>query len=336
MSRKLIWLVLLLSMFVISGCTERAKDLEQVSANKRIVIRFSHVVAESTPKGLAAKRFAYLVHQRTGGRVEVQVYPNSTLYKDGEEFKALTENNVQMIAPATAKLTDIFPQWQIFDLPFLFENYAEVHNAMDGEVGQKLFDVLEEKNVKGLAMWDNGFKQMSANQPLHTVEDFRGLSFRIMPSKMLARQFQRLGANVKELPFSEVYRALQWGEVNGAENPLSNFYTKKFHQVQSDVTISNHGYLGYAVMTNKTFWNSLPEDIRKIIKDTLEEVTMWERKEAQRQNQQFLTRLENTKDITIHHLTQQEKLQWKAALYPLRQEFTPEIGEELLESIIRE
>ncbi len=334
MARKLFWLaVILLTMVLLGGCTERARDLEQVSTDKRIIIRFSHVVAESTPKGLAAKRFAHLVNERTNGRVEVQVYPNSTLYKDGEEFKALMENNVQMIAPATAKLTGIFPQWQIFDLPFVFDSYADVHRAMDGEVGKQLFKVLAKKNVMGLAMWDNGFKQMSANRPLRALEDFRGLTFRIMPSAVLARQFQRLGANVKELPFSEVYRALQQGEVDGAENPLSNFYTKKFHQVQSDLTISNHGYLGYVVLTNQSFWDSLPEDIKKILEDTLKEVTLWERKEAQRQNQQVLTKLKNTRGIKIHYLTGGQTRQWKEILLPIQQEFAGEIGEDLLEKI---
>lgn len=322
-------------VFFMGGCTDRARDMEQVSKNERIIIRFSHVVAESTPKGKAAKRFAQLVHERTNGRVEVQVYPNSTLYKDGEEFKALLENNVQIIAPATAKLTKMFPQWQVFDLPFIFDSYDEVHRAMDGQVGKRLFALLEQRNVLGLAMWDNGFKQMSATRPLKSVADFKGLTFRIMPSLVLARQFELLGAETKELPFNEVYGALQEGEVDGAENPLSNFYTKKFHQVQSHLTISNHGYLGYAVLTNKTFWNSLPEDVKRVLEETMKEVTRWERQEAQRLNDQVLEELKKSREINIHYLTDKEKQQWQEALHPIYREYA-DIGGELLREIMEQ
>jgi len=326
-------IILIILVTAITGCSERARDMEQVSENERIIIRFSHVVAENTPKGLAAKRFARLIQERTNGRVEVQVYPNSNLYKDGEELKALLENNVQMIAPATAKLTTMFPQWQVFDLPFLFNDYKDVHSAMDGVVGEELFKVLEERNILGLAMWDNGFKQMSATHPLENIEDFRGLSFRIMPSKVLENQFSRLGAYTKVLPFNEVYRALQVGEVDGAENPLSNFFTKKFHQVQPYLTISNHGYVGYAVLTNKTFWDSIPEGIQTIIQETMKEVTEWERAEAERQNVMVLSDLQKMNITKIHYLKPQEKMRWREILKPVYADFTDQIGQNILNGI---
>ncbi|WP_088552796.1 TRAP transporter substrate-binding protein [Calderihabitans maritimus] len=325
------WLVCVLVVLSLGGCSSRARDMEQVSKEERIVIRFSHVVAESTPKGRAAKRFALLVNERTNGRVEVQVYPNSRLYKDGEEFKALLEGNVQLIAPATAKLTEWFPEWALFDLPFLFESYEEVHRAMDGEIGRRLSDLLLKRNMMALAMWDNGFKQVSANRPLLWPQDFASLTFRIMPSKVLEAQFAQLGAKTVAMPFNEVYSALESGMVDGAENPPSNMLTKKFYEVQSHLTISNHGYLGYVVLTNRQFWESLPEDIRKVLEDTLREVTQWEREIAAQENEKDLELIKKSGKIQVHYLTEEQKKAWKEALQPVYRQMEEFIGKDLIE-----
>ncbi|KJS86698.1 MAG: C4-dicarboxylate ABC transporter [Peptococcaceae bacterium BICA1-8] len=332
---KFFFAVILLSCLLISivGCANRAKDLEQISEDDRIILRFSHVVAEASPKGKAAKLFAQLVQERTNGKVEVQVYPNSTLYKDGEEIKALLDNNVQIIAPATAKLTEMYPQWQVFDLPFLFDNYNQAHQVMDGELGQRLFEIMEKDNIMGLAMWDSGFKQISAVHSIKEVEDFYGLTFRTMPSPVLKRQFELLGANIKELPFSEVYSALQTKVVDASENPLSNFYSKKFYRVQPYLTMSNHGYMAYTVLTNASFWNSLPDEIRTILEETLKEVTLWEREEAQKQNAEVEKLLEET-GTTIYYLTDDQKEEWKRVLRPIYEMYIDETSKELIGELV--
>ncbi|KJS21683.1 MAG: C4-dicarboxylate ABC transporter [Clostridiaceae bacterium BRH_c20a] len=332
---KFFFAIILLSGLLISiaGCSNRAKDLEQISEDDRIIIRFSHVVAESSPKGKAAKLFAQLVQERTKGKVEVQVYPNSTLYKDGEEIKALLDNNVQIIAPATAKLTEMYPEWQVFDLPFLFNNYMEVHRVMDGELGQRLFEIMKKDNIMGLAMWDSGFKQISAVRSIKEVEDFHGLIFRTMPSPVLKSQFELLGASIKELPFSEVYSALQTGVANASENPLSNFYSKKFYRVQPHLTISNHGYLAYTVLTNASFWNSLPDEIRIILEETLKEVTLWEREEAQKQNAEVEKLLGET-GTTIYYLTDKQKEEWKRLLHPIYEMYIDDASKELIGDLV--
>ncbi|MFZ5944792.1 MAG: DctP family TRAP transporter solute-binding subunit [Bacillota bacterium] len=333
---KYFWVMffLVFLLFNTMGCSERALDLEQISKDERIIIRFSHVVSESSPKGKAAKLFANLVQERTGSKVEVQVYPNSTLFNDGEEIKALLENKVQIIAPATAKLTEMYPQWQVFDFPFLFNNVVQAHKVMDGELGQKLFKIMEEQNILGLAMWDSGFKQISAVIPIKKSEDFRGLTFRTMPSPVLKSQFELLGANVMELPFSDVYSALQRGQVNGSENPLSNFYSKKFYRVQPYLTISNHGYMAYAVITNAQFWNSLPDDLRIILEQTLQEVTLWEREEAQRQNEEVMKLLEET-GTTIYYLPQEEKERWKLKLSQIYSMYVDEHNMGLIKELVK-
>lgn len=330
MKHFLLKFLIITLLFSLTGCRQQVWDYEQVSQDERIVIKFSHVVSEFSPKGRAAERWANLVYQRSGGRVEIQVYPNSQLYRDGEEFDALLSNSVQIIAPATANLTQLFPEWQIFDLPFLFDNYQQVHAVLDGPVGKKLAQPLEKNNLTVLATWDNGFKQMSANRPLRLPGDFSGLTFRVMPSKVIDYQFKLLGAKTLPLPFSEVYSALELGKAAGCENPLSNFYTKQFYEVQPYLTVSNHGYLGYVVLTGTGFWNSLPPNVKQLLKETLAEVTAWERETAILENTAYLNKIKEAGKTHVYLLNNKEKEKWQAAVSPVYKKYTPVIGENLI------
>lgn len=329
--RTFLHLLLFIPLALLAGCAGRALDLEQVSYEERIVIKFSHVVAESTPKGQAANRFAALIKQRTGGRVEVQVYPNAVLYKDGEEMEALAKGQVQMIAPATAKVAEKFPLWQIFDLPFLFSAEEEVHRLMDGEVGRQLFQMLEPHGIKALAMWDNGFKQITTTVPVHRLEDFKGIKFRVMPgSRVLEWQFRLLGAEPVPYGFENVYKILEEGRVQGTENSASNIYSKKFYELQPYLTISNHGFLGYVVLVNGAFWDNLPEDIKLIIEETMKEVTQWQREMAAVQNVADLEAILATGKVTAWWLTQEEKERWRQMMLPVYRDFESLGGRELL------
>jgi C4-dicarboxylate-binding protein DctP len=243
-------------------------------AQQPIVIKFSHVVAQETPKGKGAEYFKKLAEERTNGRVKVEVYPNSQLYKDKEELEALQLGAVQMLAPSLAKFGPLGArEFEVFDLPYLFDDNEELHKITQGPIGQSLLKKLESKGILGLGFWDNGFKQMSANKPLRKPEDFKGLKMRIQSSKILDMQMRALGANPQVMAFSEVYQALQTGVVDGTENPISNFYTQKMHEVQKYVTLSDHGYLGYAVIVNRKFWDALPADIRAALEEAMKEAT---------------------------------------------------------------
>jgi len=330
-------LFLLMFIFVstagIAGCGERVIDLEQVSPEEKIVIKFSHVVAENTPKGLAAQRFAALVKERTNGRVEVQVFPNSTLYKDGEEIQALQNGLVQMIAPATSKLSGLYPQWQVFDLPYAFEDENDVHKAMDGFIGNQLCDGLKQNNMQALVFWDSGFKQMTNSQrPLIKPADFQGLSFRVMiNSPILKKEFERLNAHAVEGPFNDLYRALDAHEVDGQENTMSNIYSKNLYKAQPYLTLSNHGYMGYAVLTNQNFWSALPVEVRTVLESTLLEVTEWEREQAFLLDKLSLEKVVNSGLVQVHQQTEAEKKQWAIALKPVYSESKNLIGNEMVD-----
>jgi len=298
-----------------------------------IVIKFSHVVAPDTPKGRAAEKFKQLAEDLTKGKVKVEIYPNSQLYKDREEIEALQSGAVQMLAPSMAKFGPMGArEFELFDLPFMFPNQEALHRVMDGDVGKTLASKLDSKGVTVLAFWDNGFKQVSSNKPMHSVADFSGLKMRIQSSKVLGAQMKALGANPQVMAFSEVYTALQQGVVDGTENPVSNFYTQKMHEVQKHMTMSNHGYLGYTVIVNKAFWEGLPTDVRSALTQAMKEATAFEREIAQRDNDDSLAKVIAAKTTTVYELTPAERTEWQKVLLPVHKEFEDVIGKDLLQS----
>jgi C4-dicarboxylate-binding protein DctP len=306
-------------------------------AQAPIVIKFSHVVATDTPKGQAAERFKQLAEKNTNGRVKVEVYPNSQLYKDKEEMEALQLGAVQMLAPSLAKFGPLgVKEFEVFDLPYIFPSKTALYNVTEGPIGKGLLKKLEPKGITGLAFWDNGFKIMSANKPLHTVADFKGQKMRIQSSKVLDAQMRALGANPQVLAFSEVYQALQTGVVDGTENPPSNMYTQKMHEVQKHLTTSNHGYLGYAVIVNKKFLDGLPADIRGQLEAAMRDATTYEKAIAQRDNDMALEAIKKAGKTTIYNLSAAEQAEWRKAMLPVHKQMEDRIGKDLIGAINKE
>ena len=306
-------------------------------AQSPIVIKFSHVVATNTPKGKGAEAFKKCADERAKGRAVVEVYPNSTLYKDGEEMNAIQLGAVQILAPSLAKFGPLgVRDFEVFDLPYLFDGYEDVHKVTDGPVGKALFKKLESKGIIGLAYWDNGMREMSANKPLRTPEDFKGLKMRIQSSKVLDMQMRALGAAPQAMAFSEVYQALQTGVVDGTENTWSNLYTQKMHEVQKYATISDHGYIGYAVIVNKAFWDGLPPDLRGTLDECMKEATKIANDNARKDNEDALEAVKKSGRTEIITLTPQQKSAWKKALVKVHKEAEERIPRELIQEIYRE
>jgi C4-dicarboxylate-binding protein DctP len=306
-------------------------------AQAPIVIKFSHVVAQDTPKGKAADFFAKRAAELTGGKVKVEVYANSTLYKDKEEMEALQIGAVQMLAPSLAKFGPLgVKEFELFDLPFIFDNTEELHKVTTGPVGKQLFTKLETKGITGLAYWDNGFKSFSANKPLKNPDDYKGLKMRIQSSKVLEAQMRAVGALPQVMAFSEVYQALQTGVVDGTENPISNLYTQKMHEVQKNLSITDHGYLGYAVITNKKFWDGLPADVRGQLEKAMQEATAYANKIAKEENDQALEKVKASGKTQVYVPTPQERLALKKAMLKVHKEMESRIGKETIELVYKE
>jgi C4-dicarboxylate-binding protein DctP len=306
-------------------------------ASAPIVIKFSHVVATQTPKGQAADYFKKIAEERTKGAVKIEVYPNSQLYKDKEEMEALQLGAVQMLAPSLAKFGPLgVKEFEVFDLPFIFDSYTELHKVTQGPIGAKLLKKLEPKGIMGLAYWDNGFKVMSANKPLKSVDDFKGQKMRIQSSKVLESQMRSVGALPQTMAFSEVYQALQTGVVNGTENPPSNLYTQKMHEVQKFVTLSDHGYLGYAVIVNKKFWEGLPKDIRATLESCMKDATKYANDVAKKDNDEALAAVKKSGRSQFVTLTPQEKAAWRKAMDKAHKENMSRIGAETVNEVYKE
>ncbi len=299
-----------------------------------IIIKFSHVVAVDTPKGQAAEYFKKLAEERTKGSVKVEVYPNSQLYKDKEEMEALQMGSVHMLAPSLAKFAPLgIKEFELFDLPFIFDGYEQLHKITEGPVGKKLLDKLQPKGILGLAYWDNGFKVMSANTPLKTPADCKGLKMRIQSSKILDAQMRALKSIPQVLAFSEVYQALQTGVVDGTENPPSNLYTQKMHEVQKYVTRTDHGYLGYAVIVNKKFWEGLPADIRTQLESAMADSTKFANDIAKQKNEEDLASVKASGKSEIITLTPEERKAWKDAMISVHTSMESRIGKDMIQEV---
>ncbi|EJC61778.1 TRAP transporter substrate-binding protein [Alcaligenes ammonioxydans] len=301
-----------------------------------LIIKFSHVVSPDTPKGKGAVRFKELAEKYTEGKVVVEVYPNSQLYKDKEELEALQLGAVHMLAPSLAKFGPLgVREFEVFDLPFIFNDRNDLRKVTEGPVGRMLLDKLEPKGIKGLAYWDNGFKVMSANSPLKSVDDFLGLKMRIQSSKVLEAQFKALDAVPQVMAFSEVYQALQTGVVDGTENPPSNMYTQKMHEVQKHATVSNHGYLGYAVIVNKKFWEGLPDDIRQGMEKAMSEATVYANDIAEQENNDSMKAMEESGKTQFYQLSDAEREQWVKQLRPVHKEMASRIGQDVIDAFYK-
>lgn len=301
-------------------------------AAEPIVIKFSHVVAEHTPKGQGALLFKQLAEERLGDKVRVEVYPNSSLFGDGKEMEALLLGDVQIIAPSLAKFEHYTKQIQIFDLPFLFDDMAAVDRFQKSEAGQSLLTSMQDKNITGLGYWHNGLKQLSANKPLLEPKDARGLKFRVQASAVLEEQFKAVRANPRKMSFAEVYQGLQTGVVNGAENPYSNIYSQKMHEVQKYITESNHGLLDYMVITNSKFWDGLPADVRSELSQIMAEVTVEVNKQADALNEGDKQRILESGSTEILSLTPEQRALWREAMQPVWKKFEGEIGADLIKA----
>lgn len=301
-----------------------------IAAAKPIVIKFSHVVAENTPKGQAANLFKDLVDKRLAGKVEVEVFPNSQLFGDNKVLEAMLLGDVQMAAPALSKFGRYTKKLAIYDLPFLFKDLDAVDRFQQSEKGQKLLESVNKKGLTGLGYIHNGLKQLSANSPVYTPESAKGLKFRIMSSDVLEEQFKEIGATPLKKPFSEVFTLLQTKAIDGCENPWSNLYSKKFFEVQPYITASNHGLLDYMVVTSTEFWSSLPDDIRVEVKKALDESIAFGNKVAREKAIADRKAIADSGRSEIHDLTPAEREKWVTAMKPVWAKFQDQIGEDMI------
>ena len=306
------------------------------SAQAPIVIKFSHVVAEQTPKGQGALKFKELVEKKFPGKVQVQVFPSSQLFGDAKELEALLLGDVQLIAPSLSKFDRYTKKIQVFDLPFLFDDVEAVDRFQSGPQGKALLDSMVNRGLRGLGYWHNGMKQLSTNKDkLTRPDDVKGLKFRIQASDVLEAQFRALGANPQKMAFAEVYQALQTGVVDGQENTWSNIYSQKFHEVQKTIAETNHGVIDYMVVTNAKWWDGLPPDIRKGLSEAMVEATAYSNKLAIDFNDADRKKIADAGKAKIQKLSKEDVAAWRKAMEPVWKNFEGDIGRDLIDGALK-
>jgi C4-dicarboxylate-binding protein DctP len=305
------------------------------TASAEIVVKFSHVVADQTPKGQAALKFKEEAEKLLPGKVKVEVYPNSQLFGDAKEMEALALGDVQIIAPSLSKFARFTTKLQVYDLPFLFDDTGAIDRFQGSAAGKGLLTSMADKGFVGLNYWHNGLKQLSATKALMVPADAKGLKFRVQPSDVLAAQFQAVGAVPQKLAFAEVYQALQVGTVDGQENTWSNIYSQKYQEVQKNFTESNHGLIEYMVVVNAGWWNKLPADVKAGLQKAMDAATKVNNDVADKLNAEAKKKIAATSGVTIHQLNADQRGQWKKAMEPVWKKFEDDIGKDLIQAALK-
>jgi C4-dicarboxylate-binding protein DctP len=227
-------------------------------------------------------------------------------------------------------------EFEVFDLPYILPDLKTLRKVTDGPLGARLLKLLDSKGMTGLAYWDNGFKQMTANKKLLAPADYKGLKFRIQSSKVLEAQFRTLGVIPQVMAFSEVYQSLQTGVVDGQENTWSNIYTQKMHEVQKYMVNTNHGYIGYVVVTNKKFWDGLPADIREQCEKAMKEATEYGNGQSAKENEDALVDIKKSGKTEIVTLTPEQDSTMRKAMEAVYKDVAGRVGQPLIDEFLKE
>ncbi len=311
-----------------------ALSVAPLRADEPILIRFSHVVGDNTPKGKGAEMFKQRVEERLAGKVKVEIYPRSLKFNDDEVFMALLFGDVEMAAPSLSKFRGYAPVLEVFDLPFLFKDVDHVHRFQQSDIGQQLLQTMLPVGIEGLAYWDNGMRAISADKPLRVPADADGLAFRIEPSTVIQRQYAEIGVVAVPMPFSLVYDAIRTGVVDGQENSWSNIYSRDIQALQKNFTELDHSFQGYMVITSQEFWDDLPTGIRSELTDILAEVTVEVNRMAAEQAASDRQKVAETQGVEILAPSQKDLQLWRDAMTPIWDQFEPEIGAVVIDAAV--
>jgi len=334
-------LVALLSLGMFYGCSKPAEAEaggSQPSAEapapvgEVIEISYGHGFMPETPHHKAALKFKEEVERKSNGSVIVNLFPSGQLGSAREMFEGVQMGTQEIALLPTARISGFAPELQLFDLPFLFPSRTIAYDIMDGEVGTALLDALSAQSVKGVAFYEDGFKHFTSNKDLSSLSAFNGQKFRTMESPIIMSQFKAVGANPVPIDFAELYNSLQLGVVDGQENPLVTIDNMKFYEVQKYLLLSEHAYLGHVLIFGDEWFNSLPEDIQKILYETGREVAVWQRAEVQKEETKYLQNIKAF-GTEILELSDEEREKMKEATKDVHQEYVKLFGDTLLKKV---
>jgi C4-dicarboxylate-binding protein DctP len=335
------WIMFFLGLAVLlAACgrptSEKAGSNQQGGDDSTYTIRIAYLVPEEQSSHIAAESMKKRIEEKSKGRIKVELFPNGQLYaSDREAIEAVQLGNIEMTIPAVAPLASFNQKFMVFDLPFLFNSKEAAYKALDGELGQLLLDDLQKNNLKGLVFAENGFRHMSNNKgPIESPEDLKGLKFRTLENPLHTDTFKAFGANASPFAFGELYTALQQKTYDAMECPISLYYTNKFYEVQDYLTLSGHVYAATILLMNNDFYNSLPENLQKIVMDAALEYRTEQREIAQKQDVEFLEKLKEN-GMQVNELTEEQRNKFREAAKSVYDKYVPQIGEDLVKMALQ-
>ncbi|KAA0259447.1 DctP family TRAP transporter solute-binding subunit [Deferribacter autotrophicus] len=302
----------------------------------QLVLKISHVVKNNSPKGKAVIYFKKIVEKESKGAIKVEIYPEGILFDDREALGALKNGLIQFAVPSFSKFADIVPEFQIYDIPYLFKNIQHVHRSYFGKIGNLLKSKSYEKGYKLLAMWDNGFKVITNNKrKIKYPQDLKGLKIRTQGSKVINKSLEIVGAVPVSKPFKVVVDLLKAGLIDGQQNTYNNIYTQQFFKYQKYLTITNNGFLGYVFISSVKFWENLDIKSKEIILNALEKATIYEYELAEEINYEDYYRIIIHSNIEIIPLNDREKKIWEDFYYEHYNVFYEFIDKKIVDEVFK-
>lgn len=252
-------------LLVLVGCSSNNGN-DQENNEDTISLTFAYELPTDHPWGIGAEKFKEIVEEKTNGKIKIELHGGGSLASSGREIQEGVEIGTIDIGISSTPLAQINPFVEIFSLPYLFSDRENTWEVLDGPIGDQVGSYLEERNIKHLAYWEDGFRQVTNNShPIKSPEDFKGLRIRVPESSVRIATFEALGASPVSMSFSEVFTALQQGVIDGQENPLSVVTSSSFYDVQEYLTLTNHVYSPASLLINLDKWNSLSAEQQDII-----------------------------------------------------------------------
>lgn len=337
--KNLMFLLMLVVVVAIAGCSgnnEESSSSEGNSSSGEITIRVAHSSAPDSARDLGAKKFKEVIEAETNGQVTVEIYPSSQMGSPTEQVQAVQLGNLEMSIVPTAFMGGFEPLITLTDIPFLFPNDKDkLLELQQSDAMRQLLDKTDGVGIKTLGIWHTGYKQFTGPKPLNTVESFKGLKFRAMPSPVIFEQFRTLSSSPTDIPFAETYNALQTGTIDAQENPLDTSFDMKFHEVQDYTTITDHGVLDQLIIINKDFYDGLDQSVKDAMDNAFiagRDVTV----EKTYENIERVRQIMEDSGMEFVEVTEQERAAFVEEMQAVKEFYVNEFGDEgkqLLEAI---
>ncbi len=304
---------------------------------EKIVLKIAHVTALTSVKGKTFELFKKLAEERLPGRIEVQHFHSGQLFNAEKILQNLPLGAVHMTADLPEIYAALVPELNIFGQPFIFTSPEMARAALtDPEISGKLNKKLEEKGIRVLSVWANGWRVLaSRKQPIQKLEDIKGLKVRVPAGKLFIDTFKALGANPQAMPWPEVYTALSQGVIDVVEPTPSNIYASKLHEVAPHVTLSNQMFSGYLLMVTRRYWDGLPADVRGKLDKIVQETTDWNWKEQQREDDEAIAKMKATGRVQVYTFSKEERKRWAEAMHPVHVQYEAVVGKDLFAALYR-